>query len=146
MGRKDVPLDICAVGEAAVAARNFKYAEIDALFSSPLIRCIQTASEFERVFNLPAQVVPGLEERAWGRFEGKPKVMRDKAVAGPGVESIECFRRRVLMAIGRIKEQATVPLIVTHSGVIRVLLGADADEQIPHLKPIIASWPDKDWL
>ncbi|WP_370738489.1 histidine phosphatase family protein [Roseivivax jejudonensis] len=35
MWRADVPLDTCAVAEAAVAAGNFEYSEIDALFSSP---------------------------------------------------------------------------------------------------------------
>jgi broad specificity phosphatase PhoE len=146
MGRVDVPIDELGRNEAEAAAgsSDLRRMGIDALFCSPMVRCIQTAQFFEHALNTNFQVVPGLEERGWGPFEGQPKEERDQGTAVSGVEELSVFRARTLSALSWVAEQANSPLVVTHSGVIRVALldcGRVPIERIPHLVPFEVTWP-----
>lgn len=144
MGQRNVPLTEEGKSAAAKAARDLNNIHIDALFTSPLLRCIQTAEAFERALDLPMQVVKGLEERAWGIFEGRHKSERDNGVLGFGIEELPVFQARAFSALERIGRMANSPLIITHSGVIRVVLCVTeqaAIDVIPHLMPIAIPHP-----
>lgn len=145
MGQKDVPLDLQGTADAEAAARACRNLEIDALFSSSMVRCVRTAEAFERVFGLTMRLMPGLEERAWGYFEGRPKSERDQTGFHSGVEDAAVFRSRVLQACERIAEKAFSPLIITHAGVIRTAIYEDLQVQmgeVPHLTPVILRWAE----
>lgn len=139
MGQTDVPLDSDGWAQAEFAAGSLNIEDVDALFCSPLIRCVQTAKAFEQVLDLKMKVIPELEERAWGSFEGHPKTDRCHASKGSGVEALAQFRKRVLNAFREIGRQGRQPLVVTHSGVIRVAMFERMQSpvrRIPHLTPL----------
>lgn len=150
MGQKDVPLDPQGAIEAEAAALDCRGLEIDALFSSPMVRCIRTAEAFERVFGLTMHLMPGLEERAWGCFEGRPKSERDEAGFRSGIEGLSGFRNRILQAFDQIEKQSISPMVITHSGVIRIALYENARmsmDKIPHLVPVIIPYKAlKSWF
>lgn len=146
MGRTDMPIDDSGWGEAEAAAgkKEMRNLGINALFCSPLKRCVQTAQVFERALGINLRMVPGLEERGWGPFEGQPKEKSNRQSEAPGVEALAEFRARVFHALDWIVQQAGSPLVITHSGVIRAALhecGRDPVERLPHLMPIAIAWP-----
>ncbi|APE42455.1 hypothetical protein BOO69_02745 [Sulfitobacter alexandrii] len=145
MGQTDIPLDAMGRHEATIAAytAGLQGMSIDGLFCSPMKRCVQTAEALGIVLDLETQLVPGLKERGWGPFEGQPKSERSRGSEAQGVEDLYDLTIRVAEALCWIGERATTPLIVTHSGVIRVALarsGQSSDARVPHLTPIRVRW------
>lgn len=110
----------------------------DRVISSPLIRCEEFASAFARQGSLPLTFDTRLKEIHFGQWEGRsaaelmaedPEALarfwRDpNAYLPPGGESLAHFQARVLDAwydiLSAYADQHI--LIVTHGGVIRVLL------------------------
>ncbi|WP_272009290.1 histidine phosphatase family protein [Roseovarius sp. ZX-A-9] len=135
IGQKDIPLDAGGRQEAKSAVGSL--AGIDAIYSSPLSRCRETASIIGECLELPVTFIRGLSERHWGAFEGRPKSERNRSQDPEGGESAEAFRARVEETLRHIV--GAKPLIVTHSGVIR-LLCAHPHEVIPHAEPIESSY------
>lgn len=131
IGQRDIPLDAGGRLEARRAVRSL--AGTDAIYSSPLARCKETAGIIGACLGLPITLIEGLSERHWGAFEGRPKLERDRFQDPEGGESTQEFRARVVEALPHIV--GARPLIVTHSGVIR-LLCADPNAVIPHAEPI----------
>lgn len=131
MGQKDVSLDAGGRQEAHKAARALT--GIDAIYSSPLLRCAKTADIIGSYLGLSVTHVPGLVERHWGVFEGRPRSERDRSRDPEGGETAEAFRARVEATLPHLI--GSRPLVVTHSGVIR-LLCSDAPVFIPHTVPI----------
>lgn len=146
MGWTDVPIDDAGWDEAKAAAEKTELQSmgIDALFCSQMTRCVQTAEVFESALGIESKIVPGLEERGWGPFEGKQKSNRNRASDISGVEALAEFRERISRTLDWIAEQAGSPLVVTHSGVIRAAFhecGRVPKERIPHLIPFVMAWP-----
>jgi broad specificity phosphatase PhoE len=131
IGQQDIPLDSGGRQEARAAVRSLT--GIDAIYSSPLVRCTETAGIIGGYFGLPVTLLKGLSERRWGVFEGRPKLERDLSKDPEGGENTEEFRARVVETLPHLV--GARPLIVTHSGVIR-LLCADPTAVIPHAEPI----------
>lgn len=131
MGQKDIPLDAAGIQQARRAAQSLT--GIDAIYSSPLSRCRQTAAIIGESLSLPVAIFSELSERHWGVFEGRPKSDRDRSRDPEGGEAAEAFRARVVSVLPYLIGKK--PLVVTHSGVIRLLL-ADLRVSIPHAKPI----------
>lgn len=110
----------------------------DQVISSPLIRCAEFASAFARQRSLPLTFDTRLKEIHFGQWEGRsaaelmaedPEALarfwRDPdAYPPPSGESLAHFRARVLDAWNDILSAYVDQhiLIVTHGGVIRVLL------------------------
>lgn len=134
-GRTDCALNDAGRQAAAGAAARLSRMRVDAVVSSPLVRCVQTA----RLLHLPGeiQIEPGLNERDFGLWEGKtPTECQKDATAwqafcsGPdGVppqgESATQFTERVVEAYNAIldrTEDQKVLLIVTHPSVISTLV------------------------
>ena len=109
----------------------------DLLFSSPARRCAEPARELAAQHGLSLELMPELSERRFGAWEGKcadelplaelQRLWEDpEDFTPPGAESFEALRERVLQGWARILTRRTVfrrPLIATHGGVIRVILG-----------------------
>lgn len=135
IGQKNIPLDDGGRQDARNAIRFLT--GIDAVYSSPLSRCRETAEIIGVGLGLKVVLLDGLMERHWGVYEGRPKSERDKSQDPEGGETIEQFRARVdevFLHISGVK-----PLVVTHSGVIR-LLCSQPGALIPHAEPIEISF------
>lgn len=111
----------------------------DALFSSPARRCADFAREVSARRGLPLELMSELGERRFGAWENRfaseipiTELRRfwDDPVGftPPGAESFRALRERVLRGWDRILSQgARFPLLVTHGGVVRIVLGEILD-------------------
>lgn len=111
----------------------------DTLFSSPARRCAESARELAAQHGLPLELLPELNERRFGAWENRlagelPSAQLRQFWADPAgftpprAEPFEALRERVLKGWDRILEHRTdFPLVVTHGGVIRVILGQILD-------------------
>jgi alpha-ribazole phosphatase len=110
----------------------------DRLVSSPLQRCARFAEELASQQNVPLTLEADLQELHFGQWEGltSAQLMRSDAVAlgqfwadpyaftPPGAEPLRAFEARVLGAVQRLQQRYAGErvLVVTHGGVIRLLL------------------------
>jgi len=111
----------------------------DALFSSPARRCAEVAGELAAERGLKLELMAELGERHFGDWENRSaseipatelKRFWDDPVGftPPGAEPFEALRERVLKGWDRILgSQAGFPLLLTHGGVIRIILGQVLD-------------------
>lgn len=123
------------------------YPEVDAVFSSPLKRCLQTA---KRIYpDREPIILEGLSEYDFGEFEGKTAdELKDEEafqvwLAGtspetplPFGESQAAFNARVCSAFvqiidGIVKAGVKSTAVVTHGGVIMALMAAFALPEAP---------------
>lgn len=145
--RTDVPL--CAEGRARLQAlqEHCGYPQAQLVYTSPLARCRETA---ELLY--PEQYIveaDGLAECDFGEFDGKElAVLKEDArflawvgskdgAPPPGGEGAQAFEARVSAALEEIfadlmKRRATSCAVVTHGGIIALLLakyaqGAERD-------------------
>lgn len=134
IGQKDVPLETIGRQQALQAALLLENIELDAIYSSPLIRSHETAQIIGAHLGLDVILVPDLIERNWGVFEGRPRHERDKDIDPENGEKTSVFLNRVDYALKMIKGK--MPLLVTHSGVIRAIT-QNKSNPIPHASPIM---------
>jgi probable phosphoglycerate mutase len=118
-GSLDTDLTELGRRQALEAADALEKEPITAIYASTMRRTRDTAQPIAERLKLPVTVIPELDERNWGSFEGKPRDVRVPGVAPEGAEERADFTRRVLAGFARIA--SPVPLIVGHSGVYRVL-------------------------
>ena len=136
-GTKDIPLDKTGLFQAEAKAKKAAQIPFDAVWSSPLLRALETARVLAGKKGLKVRVHGGLREIEHGEWEG----LDAKTVAGrwpgllglwherpdevvmPGGESLEDVRARALEAMevvfGEGRESVAV---VSHDAVIKVLL------------------------
>ena len=141
-------VEISEEGKAQLAQMKDElvYPPVQAVFTSPLKRCTETA----RILypdNKPL-AIEGLIEYNFGEFENKtaeelekhpifPKWLAgEKGVEPPFGESNEAFEKRVLgtfekIAEGLMKTGTTSAAIVTHGGVIMAILAAFGIPEYP---------------
>lgn len=119
-GWRDVPLTARGLAQAEDAAKALVGRGITAIYVSALSRAGQTAARIARALDLDVTVLAELNERCWGELEGQPRRLRVAGVTPPGAETPEVFRDRILRGLGKIPAIG-LPLIVSHSGVFRVL-------------------------
>ncbi|MFA1821990.1 histidine phosphatase family protein [Virgibacillus oceani] len=135
IGWTDAPLS--DKGKEMMYQKRKDYEQHDMIFSSPMVRCLQTA---EILFpNQKLNIVPDMKEMNFGLFEGKTyeQLKSQKAYINwlsnpfsrrpPHGESYYDFEKRVEIGrkkvAGKIGEtEATNAVIVAHGGVIRQLL------------------------
>ncbi|MCU1716252.1 histidine phosphatase family protein [Pseudomonas sp. 5P_3.1_Bac2] len=110
----------------------------DRLISSPLQRCARFAEELAAQHDVPLEFEPDLRELHFGQWEGltSAQLMRSDAAAlgqfwsdpygftPPAAEPLLAFEARVLAAVQRLQQRYAGQrlLVVTHGGVIRLLL------------------------
>ncbi|HHC73139.1 MAG TPA: histidine phosphatase family protein [Thiotrichales bacterium] len=121
--------------ERAVAAAGRPWQRV---VTSPLSRCARFACHFAVRHSLPLEEEPRLRELDFGEWEGKSaeEILASDAASlerfwndpwnhpPPGGEPLALFRERVLEAWEAMCHSAGRgdPLVVTHGGVIRLLL------------------------
>lgn len=146
VGHTDVPAAVQSVKQLVELKNSMVYPPVEAVFSSPLIRCVKTAE----VFYPDNTVIPidGLIECNFGAFENKtaeelkkqplfPRWLAgERGVAPPFGESNEAFASRVCTTFekvceGLMKTGTHSAAIVTHGGVIMALLAAYGIPELP---------------
>lgn len=136
-GIGDFPLTETGLEQARAAALALKERGLDAIVTSPLSRCRDTAAEVATATGVEVRVEEGFRETGFGKWEGLsfgevrerwPAEMTawltDPAVAPPGGESFTEASRRVRTALDKLKvryRHQTV-LVVSHVTPIKLLV------------------------
>ena len=137
LGRRDIPLSEEGLAQAARAARALAGLVISEVLSSPLQRALQTADIIGQSFGIHVARDHRLIDFEVGRWAGMPL---EEIAASPAYqeflanpmsthipegENLEQVRRRAVAAIEQALEDnasGDAIAVITHSGVIRVLL------------------------
>ena len=119
-GQNDTRLNAKGRQSARKAAASLDGVTLRSIYASPLKRTWETARILSILTGVPVFPVPGLMERNWGPYQGRPKSMRPASPAEGSVESLEAFTARVVAAMDTIRGPSPV-LVVAHSGVFRQL-------------------------
>ena len=119
-GQTETVLNSVGRKTAEQAAERLVITNLRSIYTSPLKRAQQTASIVSIMTGAPTHAAPGLMERKWGIFEGRPKTERPSTEDPPTVERIGEFTSRVLDTMRSISGPTPL-LIVAHSGVFRIL-------------------------
>ncbi len=139
LGRLDIGLNERGREQARRVVDFFRGLKLDAIYSSPLKRCLETAGPVAEEQGLSIQVMEGLMEVDMGEWDGRTfdelfredgelvgKWMRNpSSVAIPGGEDFGAVRDRVMSAVREITSRHPGDqrvLLVTHGGPIRGIL------------------------
>lgn len=137
VGQQDLPLSDKGFKQAVAWADYFAHLALGAIYSSDLSRCLETARIIGDRCRLAPQAQPALREIHLGDWEGQPFAsvkrrnpqayrLRGEQIADdrpPGGESFRDLDRRVWPFFKTTSRQHCGPtLMVTHAGVIRVLI------------------------
>jgi alpha-ribazole phosphatase len=139
-GSLDAPLSALALEQAAKLAQALDDVRLDAVYSSPLRRALETATPLAARRKLAPIVHEGLREIDFGEIEGSryeeieessPGLFRSwmsdpTGVTFPGGESFAELRLRVLGAAEEIRERhrGSAVALVAHAGVTRAIVAA----------------------
>jgi probable phosphoglycerate mutase len=139
-GQLDIGLNDTGREQARRLARALEGVDLDAVYSSDLLRAADTARALAGRLGLPLKTDPALRERAFGVFEGLTwaEVERDHAEASlrwrrrdpafgpPGGETLHNFVERAVGAIAAIavRHRGQHIAIVSHGGVLDALYRA----------------------
>ncbi|MDP2966512.1 MAG: histidine phosphatase family protein [Pelolinea sp.] len=138
-GISDRPLSEFGLEQADATAKFLHNTKIDRMYSSPLIRAMQTAEKIGETTGAKPEPVADLREENYGWLEGKrdwwPTVKDRKSLIPFYIftrvsistltgEPFWQFRQRVVNAWRKIKEENSsgTIAIVAHSGVLRTIL------------------------
>lgn len=138
--RTDLPLSPEGVRELKTLRENMDYPEIGKLYTSPMLRCKQSAGIIYPGFE-PVEIEE-MTEYDFGEFEGKTATQLEimpeylewtsgRLEAPPGGESSENFIKRVVLGLNRIVRDMmnsgiTESAVIMHGGAIMMLLSATA--------------------
>lgn len=137
LGRTDVPLDAAGIAQAKVLHEYFKTIPIDAVFTSPLKRCVQTTDIVCKGKCLHYEMVEAFMEIDMGDWENVPMAQIKSAYpelyaqrgnnleyfTPPHGESFHDVAGRAKYAFDAITHHTTgTILIVAHAGVNRTIL------------------------
>ena len=145
--KTDMPLSPEGFNELRLLKDDIEYPEIDLLYSSPMLRCTQTAALLYPQENIIP--VPNLLEYDFGAFEGKTAAELEanpafadwaagKRTAPPeGEENSDCIKRLCVglnqIVIDMINKGVTSAGVIMHGGAIMMLLAACA---VPRRRPV----------
>jgi len=137
-GRKDIPLSGEGREQAKLTAEVFKKADIKKIFSSPLIRAMDTAEIVGSALDKKPEIVEGLIDLDFGNWEGKPlewvkekyqeeyymyKNHPENAVIPGGENLLDCFNRvgeTISGIIKSIQEQEASIILVSHRVILKM--------------------------
>ncbi len=136
-GQLDIPLDKVGFAQTKTLSAKLKKEKIDIIFSSPLIRALDTAIPVANTFNMSVISTSLVSERNFGILQGirlkeidkntETKVMLQKTIDPfykPYMgESLEDLQKRILKFLTFLNEfdNSTTILCVTHGGVLDLI-------------------------
>ncbi|MEW5922083.1 MAG: histidine phosphatase family protein [Bacillota bacterium] len=138
-GQRDISLNEEGRRQAMLIADYLSQENIEAVFSSPLLRARETAAQIAAKHGLGIHLEECLLEIDFGEWEGRLYTdfeeeqrliaerwfINPESVSIPGGELYPAFRERVLAGYQRILHgNNKSKVLVTHAGVIRVIVSA----------------------
>jgi broad specificity phosphatase PhoE len=136
-GRTDVNLDEVGIEQAELLGKYLSNWELDAIYSSPLKRALDTANIIARYQKIGVQIAEGLIDFDYGKWQSLPEQEAKRLyptlhkewhnnphkVKMPGGESLEDVRRRAIGVVDDVlsKYQGSV-VLVSHRVVNKVLI------------------------
>ena len=140
-GASDAPLNQTGLSQAYALGRRLSSKQLDAVYSSPQTRAMQTATPLAEAMNLPIQTVEDLRELDIGELDGLygadlreryPHVLEQwrinvGALTMPGGESIVGLQERTWNAILHIRDEhseGTIAVISHNFAIQSILLKA----------------------
>ena len=136
-GRADVALDRVGIKQAELLGKYLSGLKLDAIYSSPLKRALDTANIVAQYHNVGVQVNNGLIDFDYGEWQGLPDKEVEKLypalhsewyanphlVKMPGGEGLDDVRKRALVVVNEVvsKYKGSVALI-SHRVVSKVLI------------------------
>ena len=137
-GRTDIPLDETGLKQAELAGEYLKEVAIEAIYSSPLSRALETAEKIARFHNLKVQPLEGIIDMSFGNWEGHAhqEIKKNDSetyrrwreephlVRLSGGESLDDVRVRSMAALEEVirKHPGKALIIVSHRVVNKVLI------------------------
>ncbi len=152
-GQSDVKLNKVGRGQAEAIAQALRGERIQAIYASPLSRCLETAQTINRFHGIAIEVEDGLKELNTGELEGlTAEEMISKHgrfwqqwhsdqlawARFPSGETLAEAQQRSWAAIGRIKEkhdQGTV-LVTGHQFIIMVTVLQALELDLSHFRKL----------
>ena len=138
-GRIDIGLNETGAKQAELLAEYLSSVKIDAVYSSPLKRALNTAEVIARYHKLEVKIAPGLIDCDFGKWQGLHlQEVKDRykelytewvnsphLVKIPGGESLSEVRERALKVVDEVvaKHEGTI-ILVSHRVVNKVLICA----------------------
>lgn len=118
-GLLNIPLSYEGIEEVHRSISVLKNKNISIIYTSPLLRTIQTAEIIAQYLNIPIVIIDEFKERSFGSFEGKKKLQFKKTYFPDG-QSFYKHKKITLKGFFRAKLPNN-SLIVAHSGTYKVL-------------------------
>ncbi len=135
MGSQDEPLNSNGIAQARQVARQLACCKLNHIYTSPLRRALQTAEVIADAQSKPCAIVMvnDLRERAYGNLEGclKGPDLENRIETVTSVEPWQAFVARTTNAMKGIARHPGTKLIVSHSGVFKVLRASGAYTSLP---------------
>lgn len=145
--RTDLPLSPEGLNELRLLKENMEYPDVESIYSSPMLRCKQTAAVLFPEREITA--VENLKEYDFGAFEGKTATELEhnpdfinwasgKVSATPDGEDNADFVKRLCIGLNQIvldmlEKGTTSSAVIMHGGAIMMLLAATA---VPRHQPV----------
>lgn len=144
--KTDAPLSPEGLNELRLLKENMDYPEIDSLYSSPMLRCRQTAAVLYP--DIGVVTVENLKEYDFGDFEGKTAVELEnnqdflnwasgKYPPPNGEDNTEFIKRLCVglrqVVLDMVEKGKGESAVIMHGGAIMMLLGATA---VPHHRSV----------
>lgn len=137
-GRKDIPLNERGLLQAQAIGEALRSKKIDAIYSSPLARAIETARPLSESLKIEIKLHKGLVDANFGKWEGKAvsqvekeypelfKIWKEKPweiefPAGESYKEIADRSYKALLDIAQAHKDQTVA-IFTHRFILKVLV------------------------
>jgi len=136
-GRADVALDEVGIGQAELLGKYLANWQLEAVYSSPLRRALDTANMVARYQKTAVTTAEGLTDLDYGEWQSLsarevkrlyPALLNEwhshpHRVKMPGGESLEDVRRRTVEAVdGILAKHSGNALLISHRVVIKVLV------------------------
>lgn len=133
-GATDIPLHEIGREEALLIREKVRDLPIQAIYTSPLKRALETAQLIHPDPTIPCIVDRALQEVSFGDWEGKtwdevqgeyPTLLKQIPSSGyidpPGGESFQQAAQRICPFVDSLREKGENCLLVTHKAVVRFL-------------------------
>jgi broad specificity phosphatase PhoE len=137
-GRTDISLNEIGFREAELVGEYLKGKDIHVIYSSPLLRAMETARRIAQVFNLKVQPLEGITDMSFGKWEGLPlkevqirdgelyRQWREEPhlVTLPGGESLDEVRVRAMAALENVIQyhKGINIVLVSHRVINKVII------------------------
>jgi len=137
-GRADIALNPTGHRQAELLAEHLSFPPVDAVYSSPLQRALDTAGPVARYHQLEVSVAAGLVDIDYGEWQGLsrreveakyPQLYREwlahpERLVLPGGESLADVRRRAMTVVEEAVARPGRVVLVAHRAVNKVLICA----------------------